>query len=231
MTAQASILVVDDEPPLREFIRKNLAARGFHVHTAANGLEALAIFNTQPLELIILDLMMPGMDGLETTRRIRQASPVPIIILSALSEERDKVAALDLGADDYLTKPFGVEELLARVRAVLRRARPAHASQTGGQLCLGDLVLDPAAHTVTQRDQPLRVTPTEFELLHYLMRNAGKVITHRELLQRVWGAEYGDEAEYLRVYIRRLRQKIEADPLHPRYLLTEHGLGYRFDPG
>jgi two-component system KDP operon response regulator KdpE len=231
MTAQASILVVDDEQPLREFIRKNLAARGFNVHTASNGLEALALFNTQALELIILDLMMPGMDGLETTRRIRQSSPVPIIILTALSEERDKVAALDLGADDYLTKPFGVEELLARVRAVLRRARPASSPQAGGQLCLGDLVLDPAAHTVTQRDQLLRITPTEFDLLHYLMRNAGKVITHRELLQRVWGAEYGDEAEYLRVYIRRLRQKIEADPLHPRYLLTEHGLGYRFDPG
>jgi two-component system KDP operon response regulator KdpE len=231
MTASVSILVVDDEQPLREFIRKNLAARGFSVHTASNGLEALAVFNTQALELIILDLMMPGMDGLETTRRIRQASPVPIIILTALSEERDKVAALDLGADDYLTKPFGVEELLARVRAVLRRARPALGPQAGGQLSLGDLVLDPAAHTVTQRDQALRVTPTEFDLLHYLMRNAGKVITHRELLQRVWGAEYGDEAEYLRVYIRRLRQKIEADPLHPRYLLTEHGLGYRFDPG
>jgi two-component system KDP operon response regulator KdpE len=231
MTAQVSILVVDDEQPLRDFIRKNLAARGFSVHTAGNGLEALAIFNTQPLELIILDLMMPGMDGLETTRRIRQASPVPIIILTALSEERDKVAALDLGADDYLTKPFGVEELLARVRAVLRRARGAPGPQAGGQLCVGDLVLDPDAHTVTQRDQPVRITPTEFELLHYLMRNAGKVITHRELLQRVWGAEYGDEAEYLRVYIRRLRQKIEADPLHPRYLLTEHGVGYRFDPG
>jgi two-component system KDP operon response regulator KdpE len=228
MTSRPSVLVVDDERPLRDFIRKNLEARNFTVHTAANGLEALALANTQPLDLIILDVMMPTMDGLETTRRIRQTSLVPIIILTALSEEKDKVAALDLGADDYLTKPFGVEELLARVRAVLRRSRPQPAPATP-VLHAGDLTLDAAAHLATRRDEPLRLTPTEFELLHHLMRNAGKAITHRELLQRVWGVEYGDEAEYLRVYIRRLRQKIEEDPLNPRHLLTEHGLGYRFE--
>ena len=228
MTARPTVLVVDDEQALRDFIRKNLEARGFSVHTAANGLEALAVFNTQALDLIILDVMMPHMDGLETTRRIRLQALTPIIILTALSEEKDKVAALDLGADDYLTKPFGVEELLARVRAVLRRARPQPAPTASGLLRAGELTLDAAAHLVTLRGEAIRFTPTEYELLHYLMRHAGKVITHRELLQRVWGAEYGDEAEYLRVYIRRLRQKIEADPLNPRHLLTEHGVGYRF---
>jgi len=229
MTSHPSVLVVDDERPLRDFIRKNLEARAFVVYTAANGLEALAVFNTQPLDLIILDMMMPTMDGLETARRIRQSSLVPIIILTALGEEKDKVAALDLGADDYLTKPFGVEELLARVRAVLRRAKPQTAPLSAGALRAEDIILDPAAHTASRNGEPLKLTPTEFDLLHYLMRNTGKVITHRELLQRVWGAEYGDEAEYLRVYIRRLRQKIEADPLNPRHLLTEHGIGYRFE--
>jgi len=228
MTSRLSALVVDDEQSLRDFIRKNLEARGFAVSVAATGLEALAIFTPQPLDLIILDVMMPSMDGLETTRRIRQSSLVPIVILTALGEERDKVAALDLGADDYLTKPFGVEELLARVRAVLRRAKPQPAPSPANILRAGEITLDPAAHTVTRRDEPLRLTRTEFDLLCHLMRNSGKVITHRELLQRVWGAEYGDEAEYLRVYIRRLRQKIEADPLNPRHLLTEHGVGYRF---
>ncbi|HLF02271.1 MAG TPA: response regulator transcription factor [Anaerolineales bacterium] len=228
MTAKPSVLVVDDEQPLRDFIRKNLEARGFSIHAASNGLEALAVFNTQPLDLIILDVMMPNMDGLETTRRIRQTSQVPIVILSALGEEKDKVAALDLGADDYLTKPFGVDELLARVRAVLRRTRPRLAPVTPGVLRAGGLTLDPVSHTLTRWDEPLKLTPTEFDLLHYFMQNMGKVITHRELLQRVWGAEYGDEAEYLRVYIRRLRQKIEADPLNPHYLLTEHSVGYRF---
>jgi two-component system KDP operon response regulator KdpE len=228
MTTRTAILVVDDEQSLRDFMRKNLEARAFVVHTAANGLEALALFHTQPLDLIILDLMMPTMDGLETTRRIRQSSQVPIVILTALDEEKDKVAALDLGADDYLTKPFGVEELLARIRAVLRRAKPQSAPLTAGALQAGDIRLDPATHTATCQGEPLKLTPTEFDLLHYLMRNTAKVITHRELLQRVWGPEYGDEAEYLRVYIRRLRQKIEADPLNPRHLLTEHGIGYQF---
>jgi two-component system KDP operon response regulator KdpE len=229
MTAKPSILVVDDEQPLRDFIRKNLEARGFTIRTAANGLEALALFNTHELDLIILDVMMPGMDGLETTRRIRLASPVPIVILSALGEERDKVTALEMGADDYLTKPFGVEELLARVRAVLRRSQPQLAPIAEGVLHAGDLVLDPAAHTLMRGGAPLKLTPTEFDLLHYFMQQRGKAITHRDLLQHVWGAEYGDEAEYLRVYIRRLRQKIEADPLSPVHLLTEYGLGYRFE--
>jgi two-component system KDP operon response regulator KdpE len=231
MTARTAVLVVDDEQPLREFIRKNLAARGFQVHVAATGLEALAIFEQQPLDLIILDVMMPWLDGLEVTRRLRQRSAVPIIILTALGEQRDKVAALDLGADDYLTKPFGVEELLARVRAVLRRAQaqPAAPPAAAGVLQAGELVLDPDARRVLRAGEPLHLTPTEFALLHVLMSHAGKVLTHREILQRVWGPEYGDETEYLRVYVRRLRHKIEADPLQPRHLVTEHGVGYRFE--
>jgi two-component system KDP operon response regulator KdpE len=230
-TTRPQILVVDDEPALRQFAQKNLLARGFGVQVAANGLEALALINAQALDLIILDLMMPHMDGLETTRRIRQKSQVPIMVLTALSEERDKVAALDLGADDYLTKPFGVEELLARVRALLRRARPvAVAAEPGelGALCSGDLSLNPASRVVMRAGCAIKLTPTEFDLLHYLMAHPGKVILQRELLQSVWGHEYGNESEYLRVYIRRLRQKVEADPLNPLHVLTEHGVGYKF---
>ncbi|MCP4426611.1 MAG: response regulator transcription factor [Chloroflexi bacterium] len=227
MTTQ-KILVVDDEKTLREFVSRNLSARGFQVFAATNGLEALAIFNTEALDLVILDLMMPHMDGLETCRRIRQKSTVPIIVLSALGEERDKVAAFDLGADDYLTKPFGVAELLARVRAVFRRINWEAAPATNETLRAGDLELDPQAHTVTQRGEPMKLTQTEFALLHYFMQNPGKALSHQTILRTVWGPEYGNEAEYLRVYIGRLRRKIEADPSKPQYLHTEHGLGYRF---
>jgi two-component system KDP operon response regulator KdpE len=224
------ILVVDDEKPLRDFIGRNLAARGFTVFYAANGLEALAIFNTESLDLIIMDVMMPHMDGLETSRRIRQNSTVPIIILTALDEESDKVAALDIGADDYLTKPFGVDELLARVRAMLRRAS-WHGSQavTAREvLRYGALELDSEAQSVICRGERLKLTRTEYDLLHYFMHNAGKALPHRAILQNVWGPEYGDEAEYLRVYIGRLRRKIEIDPANPQYLQTEYGIGYRF---
>ncbi len=225
-----TVLIVDDEPPLRDFIRKNLEARGFATQLAANGLEALAILNTRAVDLVIMDLMMPTMDGIETTRRIRQTFLTPIIILTALGEEKDKVAALDMGADDYLTKPFGIAELLARVRAILRRAQPQSAPGTAAEHFRADEIhLDANARKVTRRGEPIKLTPTEFDMLHYLMRNAGKVITHRHLLQAVWGSEYGNEAEYLRAYVRRLRQKIEDDPLNPRHLLTEYGIGYRFE--
>ncbi len=223
------VLVVDDEKPLRDFVRRNLEVRGYEVLTASNGLEAMALFNTSPVDLVILDIMMPHQDGLETTRRIRQSSNVPIIILTALGEEADKVRAFDLGVDDYLTKPFGVGELLGRIKAVLRRSHWSTPNTDDERIVRGDISVELANHRVTIRGQTIELTPTEYNLLIYLMRYAGKVLEHRAILQHVWGAEYGDEAEYLRVYIGRLRQKIESDPLHPRYLHTEHGIGYRFE--
>ena len=224
-----NVLVVDDEKPLRDFVRRNLEVRGYKVSTASNGLEALAVFNNENIQLVIMDIMMPHMDGLETTRRIRQDSHVPIIILTAMGEETDKVRAFDLGADDYLTKPFGAGELLGRIKAVLRRADWSEPATSEGRIVRGEIEVDVDRHKVTVRGQVIDLTPTEFNLLLYLMKNAGKAIQHRAILQHVWGMEYGDEAEYLRVYVGKLRQKIEADPLNPRYLYTEHGIGYRFE--
>jgi two-component system KDP operon response regulator KdpE len=169
------------------------------------------------------------MDGLEATRRIRQDSHVPIIILTAMGEETDKVRAFDLGADDYLTKPFGVGELLGRVKAVLRRADWSEPASPEERIVRGEIDVDLERHRVHVRGEAIEITPTEFNLLVFLMRNTGKTLSHRAILQHVWGAEYGDEAEYLRVYVGKLRQKIEVDPLRPRYLHTEHGIGYRFE--
>ena len=225
----ATVLVVDDEVALREFVGRNLEVRNFEVLTAANGLEALAIFKTHTISLVILDLMMPRMDGLETIRCIRQESIVPIIVLSALGEETDKIQALNLGADDYLTKPFGVGELLARVQAVLRRAHWIEAPTRQGRIVRGEIVVDLERHQMMVRGQEIELTPTEFNLLVYLMENAGKVLPHQTILRNVWGPEYGREAEYLRVYIGRLRQKIEEDPANPVYLFTERGIGYSFE--
>jgi two-component system KDP operon response regulator KdpE len=225
-----TVLVVDDEKPLRDFVRRNLEVRGYRVLTASNGLEALAIFKNENIQLVIMDIMMPHMDGLETTRRIRQDSHVPIIILTAMGEEGDKVRAFDLGADDYLTKPFGVGELLGRIKAVLRRVDWSELTAPEERIVRGEIEVDLERHRVTVRGQEVDITPTEFNLLVYLMKNAGKALHHRAILQHVWGAEYGDEAEYLRVYVGKLRHKIEVDPLKPRYLLTEHGIGYRFEP-
>jgi len=229
MVNTPTVLVVDDEKSLRDFVRRNLEVRGFTVLTAANGLEALAVFNTQNVDLVILDVMMPRMDGLETIRRIRQNSLAPIIVLSALGEEGDKVQALNIGADDYLTKPFGVGELLARLQAVLRRAKWMDAPARQGRLVRGEITADLERHSVTVRGEAVELTPTEFNLLVFLMENAGKVLPHRTLLQHVWGPEYGPESEYLRVYIGRLRQKIEKDPSNPSHLITERGIGYTFE--
>ena len=224
-----TVLVVDDERPLRDFVRRNLEARGYRVMGASNGLEALALFENERVELVILDIMMPHMDGLETTRRIRAESHVPIIILTAMDEETDKVRAFDLGVDDYLTKPFGVGELLGRVQAVLRRSRWSEAPAPEEWLSRGEITVDVPRHVVSVRGQPVDLTPIEFNLLVYLMRHAGKVLSHRDILQNVWGPEYGDEVEYLRVYMGHLRQKVENDPMKPAYILTERGLGYRFE--
>ena len=222
------ILLAEDEVTLRDFIRRNLHARGFEVVEANNGLEAVALWERESPHLLILDIMMPRMDGLEVCRRVREHSAVPIIVLTALDDESDKVAALDLGADDYLTKPFGVEELLARVRAVLRRTQGETLSQESGVKQFGDIEVDLDGHVVRLRGIEVRLSPTEFAFLKQLILNVGKVVTQRTLLQTIWGPQYSGEAEYLRVYINRLRQKLEKDPANPSYLLTEPGIGYRF---
>ncbi len=227
-TRTKRILLAEDEVALRDFVSRNLRARGFEVLEASNGLEAIALWEREDPHLLILDIMMPRMDGLEVCRRVRELSAVPIIVLTALDAESDKVAALDLGADDYLTKPFGVEELLARVRAALRRTQWEVMLPAGDMKRFGELEIDLAGHIVRLRGEEVRLSPTEFSLLGLLVSNVGKVLTHRVLLQSIWGPEYGGEAEYLRVYINRLRQKLEPDPANPRYLLTEPGVGYRF---
>jgi two-component system, OmpR family, KDP operon response regulator KdpE len=224
-----NVMVVDDEKPLRDFVRRNLEVRGYKVFTAGNGLEAMAVFQNENIHLVILDIMMPHMDGLEVTRRIREESHVPIIILTAMGEETDKVRAFDLGADDYLTKPFGVGELLGRIKAVLRRADWSESVSSGERIVRGNIDVDMEKHKVEVQGHAVDLTPTEFNLLVYLMKNTGKTIPHRAILQNVWGMEYGDEAEYLRVYVGKLRQKIEDDPMKPKYLNTEHGIGYRFE--
>ena len=229
MTTKARrILLAEDEAALCDFVSRNLRARGFEVFEASNGLEALALWEREDPHLLILDIMMPRMDGLEVCRRVREHSAVPIIVLTALDAESDKVTALDLGADDYLTKPFGVEELLARVRAVLRRTGWEGVPAAGGIKHFGELEIDLEGHIVRLHGAEVRLSPTEFSVLKQLVANAGKVLTHRMLLQSIWGPEYGGEAEYLRVYINRLRQKLEPDPASPSYLLTEPGVGYRF---
>lgn len=229
MTTRAKrILLAEDEVALRDFVSRNLRARGFEVFEAGNGLEAIALWEQEDPHLLILDIMMPRMDGLEVCQRVRTRSAVPIIVLTALDAEADKVSALDLGADDYLTKPFGVEELLARVRAVLRRTQGETLKQSNDVLSFGDIEVDLTGHVVRKNGVVVRLSPTEFDVLKQLTNHAGKVLTHRTLLQRIWGPEYGGEAEYLRVYINRLRHKLEPDPANPRYLLTEPGVGYRF---
>jgi len=225
-----TILVAEDEATLRDFVSRNLKARGFNVLEATNGLEALALWETEQAHLLILDIMMPRMDGLEVCRRVRERSTVPIIVLTALDDERDKVTAFSLGADDYLTKPFGVAELLARVQAVLRRSDWTQQPPAPRARHFGDLEVDLDGHVVRLRGGEVKLTPTEFALLAHLVGNPNRVLTHRMLLQRVWGDQYGDEPEYLRVYMGRLRRKLEADPANPRHLLTEPGVGYRFMP-
>ena len=220
------ILVVDDEAPMRKYLSANLTARGYEVLTAADGTEALKLFFERTFDLVILDIMMPGPDGLAVLQAARRDSAVPVIMLSARGRETDKVQALDLGADDYLTKPFGVEELLARVRAALRRADAAPRSSLAAYR-RGELEVDFAARRARLAGADVPLTQKEYAVLAYLARNAGKVLTHRQILHAVWGGQYGDEADYVWTYIRRIRRKIEPDPHHPRYLLTEPAVGYR----
>lgn len=221
------ILVVDDEPQILRVMRASLPARGYEVKTAAGGEEAIDEVRKEMPDLIILDLVMQGLSGLETCQRIREFSPVPIIVLSAKGSETDKIAALDLGADDYVTKPFSLDELLARIRAVLRRSLASESSSD--TLSVGDITIDIGERRVTVAGADIKLTPKEFDVLKYLVSNPGKVVTHRSLLQAVWGSQSSEQTEYLRVFINQLRKKIEPDPQHPRYILTEPWVGYRFN--
>ena len=220
------VLIVDDEPETLKYVGANLKARGYDIETAGDGTEALKKASEDHFELVLLDITMPGPDGFAVCQALRQQSGVPIIMLSARGQEKDKVKALDLGADDYITKPFGIDELLARLRSVLRRSQQERS--TAEELSIGDITINFGQRKVTRSDEEIRLTPTEYELLVQLARSAGKVLNHTVLLQRVWGPEYRDETDYLWAYMRRLRRKLEADPEHPRYLLTEPGVGYRF---
>ena len=223
----AKILVVDDEPQIRRMMRATLTSSGHQVDEARTGEEALEKFREFLPDLVLLDLNMPGMGGLEACKSIRAGSDVPIIILTVRNTEKEKVDALDAGADDYVSKPFGMQELLARIRAALRRA--PSAVETGPQgLDSEDLEIDFASRRVRVRDKNVRLTPKEFELLRHLVAHEGNPVPHRELLQAVWGPDYGDETEYLRVFINHLRKKIELNPAQPRYILTEPWVGYRF---
>lgn len=229
MNQSQRILVVDDEPQIARVLRRSLASRGYEVQVAGEGEEALEIFNSWAPDLVITDLSMPNMGGLELCRRIRATSHAPIIVLSVKGEERAKVEALDAGADDYVTKPFGIDELLARVRAALRRA-PTATDQRIKVLQAGDFRADTEAHNVEVRGAEVHLTPKEYELLVYLIRHPNKALTHRALLGAVWGGDYVEQTEYLRVFIGQLRKKIEPDPAKPRYILTEPWIGYRFNP-
>lgn len=226
MPDKSRILVADDEPKILMFIRANLAARGYEVHVAQDGVEAAEVAAKVVPDVIVLDVNMPRMDGIEACRRIREWSNVPIIMLSVRGDEVDKVRALDEGADDYVTKPFGVEELLARIRVALRRSK--NAASTSPTFKAGGLEVDFSNRVVKRRGKVLKLTPTEYELLSYLVSNCGKVLSHRQILHSVWGPEYGEESEYVRVFIRQLRSKIEEDPSNPQLVRTETRVGYRF---
>ena len=226
MTSKIKILIADDEPNVRMFIRANLLARGYEVHLAKDGIETLKIAELILPDVIVLDVNMPRMDGIEACRRLREWANMPIIILSVRGDEKDKVKALDEGADDYITKPFGVEELLARIRVALRRSRGP--TILAPLFTAGDLEVDLSKRLVRRRGQLVKLTQSEYELLAHMVSNCGKVLTHAELLHKVWGPEYGAEREYIRVFVGQLRRKIEDDPSNPRFIVTVPRMGYRF---
>lgn len=220
----ATVLIVDDEVQILRALQINLTARGYTTVTALTGNDALERAAQHPVDVIILDLGLPDLDGVEVIRRLRRWNDVPIVVLSARHGSDDKIQALDAGADDYVTKPFGMDELLARLRAALRRGSSGDAPviETEG------FTVDLPAKQVTRRGVPVRLTPTEWNILELLVRNSGALVTHEEILRQVWGPAYAEETGYLRVYLAQLRRKLEADPANPRHLLTEAGLGYRF---
>lgn len=231
MTTPGSVLIVEDDAALRQSLRNTLELAGFHPGNASSGEEAIVALHRHQFETVLLDINMPGIGGMETCRRIRQMyPPLPILMLTVRDEEKDKIEALDAGADDYITKPFQFPELSARLRSAIRRFR-TRTEPPNHPVSIGEITLDPTAHRVMKSGQEVHMTPKEFELLHTLMRHAGRPLPHQRLLTLVWGAEYGGEREYLRTYMSQLRRKLEDDPAHPVYLLTDSYLGYRFrDP-
>jgi two-component system KDP operon response regulator KdpE len=229
MNEHRRILVVDDESQITRVLRTSLSSNGYDIRVANYGETALEIMKDWTPDLVITDLSMPNMDGLELCRQLRLLTKIPIIVLSVKGEERTKVQALDAGADDYVTKPFGIEELLARVRANLRRA-PAENEQAM-LIEIGDFRIDLAAHKVAVRRREVHLTPKEFDLLVYLARHPGRVVTHRTLLNAIWGGQSTEQVEYLRVFVGQLRKKLEPEASSPRYIVTEPWVGYRFEPG
>ncbi len=226
------ILIVDDEPQITRVLRRSLTTHGYDVRVASDGLAALQTFGDWPPDLVVTDLSMPNTDGLQLCRNLRAISQLPIIVLSVRGEERTKVQALDAGADDYVTKPFGMDELLARIRAALRRARSANPDEAVSPVLeVGDFRLDLENRSVAVKGSEVHLTPKEYDLMVYLVSHPGKVLTHRTLLAAIWGGESVDQTEYLRVFVGQLRKKIEPQPTTPRYILTEPWIGYRFDPG
>jgi two-component system KDP operon response regulator KdpE len=227
MTEGAVILVIEDDSQILRLLRASLSGSGYRIEEATTGADGVARAASHPPDLVILDLGLPDMDGLLVVRRLREWSRVPILVLSARGKERDKVMALDAGADDYVTKPFGMGELTARMRVALRHAAAGDDAADETVMTIGDLAIDMPRRDVRVRGEKIRLTPIEYKLLGVLARNAGKVVTHRQLLQEVWGPSFTEQSHYVRVYMRQLRQKIEAEPARPRYLLTEPGVGYR----
>ena len=221
-----TILVVDDEPRVLRLMRSELESQGYRVLAADSGQQALEVLEVELPDLVILDLLMPGLDGFETLQRIRETSQVPVIVVSARSSDRDKIRGLDLGADDYLCKPFNPDELVARVRAVLRRARPVSLVEPRRPLVYGELVVDPDQRRVLVGDREVPLSPTEWQLLYYLATNAGRVVLHEDLLSMTWGPEYRNDLQYLRVWISRLRRKLRDSALQPRIIRTVPGVGY-----
>lgn len=228
MSETKKILVVDDEHQITRVLKRSLQAHRYDVRTASDGESGLELFHDFHPDLVITDLQMPEMDGIELCREIRKISEIPIIVLSVKGEEKTKVSALDAGADDYMTKPFGMDELLARVRATLRRAPSEKKEEL--LLEIGDFSINLADYKVLVREKEIHLTPKEFELLTYLVRNHGKVLTHRNLLAAIWGGNFTEQTEYLRVFLGNLRKKIESNPTKPQYILTEPWVGYRFNP-
>jgi len=228
MPEDHKILVVDDEPRMVQLISMNLKLEGFQVSSSADGYQVLEKVTREMPDLIILDIMMPDMDGFETLKKIREISSVPVIFLSVKGEESDRVRGLDLGADDYITKPFSPRELVSRVKAVLRRTETENANHKSEIVVDEELTINFDKRMVMVRGKEIKLRPTEYRLLLQLVTNSGKLMTHETLLARVWGPEYNDEDQYVRLYINYLRQKIEKDPKNPKYILSERGLGYRF---